>query len=92
VGRANQVSSFGGGDPDPDHGTRLDLSQPPQVEMAAPLTPTGFEAHSEITADRPAAARAGDSVRPCSRDATACAGGNATTRRGTGSVPARRSR
>jgi hypothetical protein len=53
VGRADQVSSFGGDDPDPDDGTRLDLSQPPQVQMAAPLTPTGFEAHTEITGDRP---------------------------------------
>lgn len=53
VGRAGQVASFGGDDPDPDDGTLLDLSRPPRVEMAAPLTPTGFEAHSEITGDRP---------------------------------------
>jgi len=32
---------------------RLDLSQPPMVEMAAPLAPTGFEAHTQISGDRP---------------------------------------
>jgi hypothetical protein len=53
VGRADHVSSFGGDDPDPDDGTRLDLAQPPRVALAAPLTPTGFEAHSEISGDRP---------------------------------------
>jgi hypothetical protein len=54
VGRGYQVSTFGGDDPDPDDGDRLDLSQPPRVDMGAPLTPSGFEAHSEITGDRPA--------------------------------------
>jgi len=53
VGRANQVTVSGGDAPDPDDGTRLDLSQPPRVEMAAPLAPTGFEAHTQISGDRP---------------------------------------
>ena len=53
VGRADQVGVFTGDDPDPDDGGLLDLSQPPRVQMAAPLTPTGFEAHCEITGDRP---------------------------------------
>jgi hypothetical protein len=53
VGRADQVTSFGGDDPDPDDSARLDLAQPPRVEMAAPLLPTGFEAHSKISGDRP---------------------------------------
>src|SRR5436309_1476214 len=38
VGRADQVTSFGGDDdPDPDDPGLLDLSRPPRVEMAAPL-------------------------------------------------------
>jgi len=54
VGRADQVSSFGGSDdPDPDDATLLDLSRPPLVEMAAPMAPTGFEVWAEISGDRP---------------------------------------
>jgi len=53
VGRADQLSVFTGDDPDPDDGDRLDLSQPPRVQMAAPLTPNEFEAHTEITGDHP---------------------------------------
>ncbi|MCW6004279.1 hypothetical protein K1W54_06745 [Micromonospora sp. CPCC 205371] len=41
--------------PDRDVGSRLDLSRPPRVEIAAPLTPAGAEAYSEITSDLPAA-------------------------------------
>jgi hypothetical protein len=55
VGRADQVNSFGGNDPDPDDGSSLDLSRPPHIEMAAPLIPTGIEAHSEIAGDQPTA-------------------------------------
>src|SRR5205823_12863290 len=44
VGRADQVTSFGGDDdPDPDDPALLDLSRPPRVEMAAPLVATGYE-------------------------------------------------
>jgi hypothetical protein len=55
VGRADQVDSFGGDDPDPDDCSRLDLSRPPRIEMVAAPGPTGVEAHSEIVGDRPTA-------------------------------------
>src|SRR5256885_14391823 len=56
VGRADQVTSFGGDDdPDPDDPALLDLSRPPRVEMAAPLVATGYEVWAEISGDRPIA-------------------------------------
>ncbi len=54
VGRADQVTSFGGDDdPDPDDPALLDLSRAPRVEMAAPLVATGYEVWAEIGGDRP---------------------------------------
>jgi hypothetical protein len=63
VGRAYQVYSFGLDDPDPDDGDRLDLSQPPRVEMGAPLIEEGFEVHSEVNGDRPVAEMLAEMVR-----------------------------
>lgn len=53
VGRAGQVTVFGTDDPDPDDADRLDVSQPPLVAMAAPLSPEGFEVHCETPGSRP---------------------------------------
>lgn len=54
IGRADQVRSFTGDDPDPDDGDMLDLSRPPMVDMACPLIPTRYEAgiELELTGDR----------------------------------------
>ncbi|MBM0277014.1 hypothetical protein [Micromonospora tarensis] len=53
VGRADQAAESRSDACDPDDETRLDLSRPPMVDMAAPLTPTTYEAYSQISGDRP---------------------------------------